>query len=158
MIACRINNEIWKIIFFLLLWKATDSHMLLKRFAECRNKNVSHAFLIYTAFNEWARQWKFSIQTTFWVDPAQSNLPGPPASFRTLTTDHSRPQVNRTYTTGCIICEQKTLKKLMITSKKTGLLQCAFICSVLFVSFLYFKVILCGIGQSIHLPINTPLF
>ena len=46
----------------------------------------------------------------------------------------------------------------MITSKKTGLLQCAFICSVLFVSFLYFKVILCGIGQSIHLPINTPLF
>ena len=92
---------------------------------------------------------KFSIQTTFWVDPAQSNLPGPPASFRTLTTDHSRPQVNRTYTTGCIICEQETYKNVMITSKKTGLLQCAFICSALFVSFLYFKVILCGIYQGV---------
>ena len=95
---------------------------------------------------------------SFWVDPAQSNLPGSAASFRILTTDHSRPQIIMTYTTGCIIYEQETYKKVMTISKKTGLLPCAFICSFLFVSFLYFKVILCGIGQTIHPPINTPLF
>ena len=53
---------------------------------------------------------------------------------------------------------KKHTKKVMTISKKTGLLQCAFICSFLFVSFLYFKMILCGIGQTIHPPINTPLF
>ena len=50
-IPYRIKSEILKINFFRCERPQTVI-CYLEGFAECWNKNVSHAFLVYTAFNE----------------------------------------------------------------------------------------------------------